>query len=71
MKKEWFWYLKQMFFMYKHVKMYVHIKKIKVSYSLLSLCNLLRGLSMTKRHIGTTTNALPLDTEKRKIPEKT
>ena len=59
--------LKQMF----HVqicKMYVHVKKIKVSYSLSSLCNLLRGQSMTNCHIGTNTNAFLLDTKKEKNP---
>ena len=62
--------MKQMF----HVqicKMYVHVKKeIKVSYSLSSLCNLLRGQSMTNCHIGTNTNAFLLDTKKEKNPRK-
>ena len=51
-------------------KMYVHVKKIKVSYSLSSMYNLLRGQSMTNCLIGTTTNAFPLDTVKGEIPEK-
>ena len=51
-----------------NIKMYVHVKKIKVSYSLSSLCNLLRGQSMTNCHIGTNTNAFLLDTKKEKNP---
>ena len=59
--------LKQMFHVQIY-KMYVHVKKIKVSYSLSSLCNLLRGQSMTNCHIGTNTNAFLLDTKKEKNP---